>query len=127
MSNRRWVTAHGKTFEVETIETPGVTARKTRKTKQEKEFAIVPLKWAATIAKETEAQRTLVWIVLLYLSFKARSKTFLVSNATMARYGISHDTKTRALKDLEAIGRVVVRQRKGSAPVVTLIGFPDPR
>jgi hypothetical protein len=127
MSNRHWVTAHGKTFAVRTLETPSMAAHAARKAKRGEEFAIVPLKWAAGIARDTNTHHAWVWIVLLYLSWQAKSPTFPVSNAIFIRYGISHDTKTRALKELEAIGRIVVQQRPGCAPIVTLVGFPEPR
>jgi hypothetical protein len=84
MINPRWVMAHGKMIEIETLETPTMVARKSRKAKQGEEFAIVPLKWAAAIAKDTNTQRGLVWIVLLYMSWKAKSKTFPVSNVALA-------------------------------------------
>jgi hypothetical protein len=127
MINPRWVMTHGKMIEIETLETPTMVARKSRKAKQGEEFAIVPLKWAAAIAKDTNTQRGLVWIVLLYMSWKAKSKTFPVSNVALARYGNSYDTKLRTLKDLEAAGRITIQQRNGCAPIVTLIGFPDPK
>jgi hypothetical protein len=127
VSNRRSVTAHGKLIEVEDLDTPTMIAPATKKAKRQEEFAIVPLQWAAGIAKDTETQRALVWIVLLYLSWKAKNKTFPVSNVIVAPYGIGQDTKLRALADLEAVGRITVQQNPGCAPLVTLIGFPNPR
>jgi hypothetical protein len=127
MINPRRVMAHGKLIEIETLETPTMRARGARKTNRKEEFAIVPLQWAAGIAKETNTQRSLVWIVLLYLSFKAKSRTFPVSNIVCSRYGISRYIKLRTLEILAAAGRITIEQRNGCSPVVTLVGFPDPK
>jgi hypothetical protein len=126
MIDPRYVTAHGKRFLVETLETPRMAARRARKPKRGEEFAIVPLQWAAGIAKDTNTKRSLVWIALLYLSWKEQSKTFPVSNVALAQFGISRYIKLRTLERLAAIGRITVQQRNGCAPLVTLIGFPDP-
>jgi hypothetical protein len=126
MSNRRWIRAHGKMIVVETLDMPGTAASGARKAKREEDFAIVPLQWAAGVAKDTNTQRALVWITLLYLSWKAKSQTFPVSNVALARYGISKYIKLRTLETLAAAGRITVEQRDGCAPVVTLVGFPRP-
>jgi hypothetical protein len=128
MIDPRWVTAHGKLIEIETLETPGTALRRARKAKRdEEEFAIVPLQWAAGIAKDTNTKRALIWIVLLYLSWKAKNRTFPVSNVTLTRYGIAKDTKLRVLKNLAAVGRITIEWKEGCAPIVTLIGFPNPK
>jgi hypothetical protein len=124
MSNPRWSVVHGKKIEIETVDTPSPAARAARKAKRQEPFAIVPLPWAAAIARETNSRRALVWIVLLYMSFKADSKTFPVSNAALARYGIGRYTKRRIFDKLEATGRMTIRQKTGCAPIVTLVGFP---
>ena len=128
MIDPRWITAHGKRILVETLEMPDMAVRRTKKTKRkEEEFAIVPLQWAAGIAKDTNTQRALVWIALLYLSWKAKGRTFPVSNVALTRYGIAKDTKLRALKNLAAVGRIAIEWKDGCAPLVTLVGFPDPK
>jgi hypothetical protein len=93
MIDPRWVTAHGKQILVETLETPNMQARKVKKTRQQEDFALVPLDWAAETAKCTETASALVWIMLLYMAWKTKSITFTLTNATLGRYGVRQVAK----------------------------------
>jgi hypothetical protein len=103
MSNPRWVTAHGKRFLVETLETPGMQVREARRVKGRKEaFVMLPLQWAADAAKATRTPGAMVWILLLHMAWKAKSQTFPLSNTLLVRYGVARETKRRVLVRLEA-------------------------
>ena len=45
----------------------------------------------------------------------------LMSNAALAKYGVSPDGKLRALKQLEAAGLIMVVWRERKSPLVTLL------
>ena len=47
--------------------------------------------------------------------------TVSLSNAALARYGVSRETKRRALAKLEAAGLIKVERRPGRATIVTLL------
>jgi hypothetical protein len=123
MINPRWVTAHGERILIETLETPSTQARNAKKSKQQEEFVMVPLQWAAAAAKDTNTRGAMVWIFLLYMAWKTKSPTFPLSNVALVKYGISRYIKLRILAELEAAGRITVQRQNGRATVVTLVGF----
>jgi hypothetical protein len=121
MINPRYVTAYGKRILIETLETPHL--QKSEANRKEK-FTKVPLQWAAEIAKCTGTRRAMVWILLLYMVWRNRSTTFPLSNAILARYGVSREMKRRTLEKLEAAGRIKVERRYKQSPIVTLLLVP---
>jgi hypothetical protein len=95
----------------------GTAARR----KKAEPFVKVPLWWAAAAAKATRSPATVVCIVLLRASWKARSSTFALSNVRLAKLGVSRKTKHRVLRDLEQAGLISVQRKERKAPVVTLV------
>jgi hypothetical protein len=124
MSNPRIVMSHGKPIVVETLETPGMQAQKAKKAKQQEAFALVPLEWAAATAKYTGTRSALVWVMLVYMAWEAKSMTFPMGNVMLARYGVDRRMKYRILDLLAAAGRVKVERRYKRSPVVTLLAAP---
>ena len=120
MSNRRWVMAHGKRFEVETLETPSIAARKSK----QKDFTLLSLQWAADTAKAAKTPGAMVWILMNHMAWKTKNTTFPLSNMLLARYGVDRFTKYRVLANLEKAGRIMVQHRNKQAPVVTLLVTP---
>lgn len=84
-------------------------------------FAILPLELAAKAAVATGCERLLVWIWLVHQARKSRSTTVVISNETLARYGISRKMKALALRELEQTGLISVQRHVGRAPSVTLL------
>jgi hypothetical protein len=84
-------------------------------------FALVPLWWAEQASQATRTPRAMVWIWLLHLSWAAHSKTFRLPNERLQLRGVSHDTKGRALRDLEKAGLIQVTREVGKSPTVTLL------
>jgi hypothetical protein len=124
MINPRYVTRHGKTILVETLETPGMRAPKAKKVKQQEAFAKVPLEWAAETAKCTETSSALVWILMLYMAWELKSLTFPLSNVMLAKYKVSRKMKYHVLTLLEDAGRIRVERNGKRSPVVTLLVAP---
>jgi hypothetical protein len=55
--------------------------------------------------------------------YKAGGKHFKLSNYALDELGISHDSKTRALKKLEALGIIRIKRGPGNgSPMITLTG-----
>ena len=108
-----YVIRHDRRIEVETLET-GVKSRRVEP------FVRVPLTWAEKAAKATKTKKALVWIDLLYLSWKTKSTAFSVSNQRRLD-GVTRYTKYRALRELEAEGLITVTRHGKKAPLVTLI------
>jgi hypothetical protein len=62
-----------------------------------------------------------VAIWLLYRAWKTKSNTVTVSSGRLEAHGIDRWVKRRALRKLETAGLIAVKQRRGRAPVVTLL------
>jgi hypothetical protein len=63
----------------------------------------------------------MVWLWLLHLSWKEHSQTFKLPNERLVLRGVSHDTKRRALRNLETAGLIRVSRERGKSPTVTLL------
>jgi hypothetical protein len=111
-----YVIRHGRRIELETHDT-GVVP-KTRRQKVDP-FAKVPLRWATAAAKATRTPKALVWVLLLHEVWKTKGAPFPLSNERLSRYGVTRETKRRALAEMEAAGLITVERRRGRAPVVT--------
>ena len=84
-------------------------------------FVQVPLWWAEQAAQATRTPKAMVWVWLLHLAWTSRSKTFRLPSERLRVRGVSHDTKGRALRDLEEAGLIQVVREVGKSPTVTLL------
>lgn len=84
-------------------------------------FVKVPLWWATEAAKATRTPVMIVLVELLYRSWKAKSLTFPLPNGRLGEKGVSREVKRRVLRDLEAVGLIMVERRHGKTPLVTLV------
>ena len=92
----------------------------TRVKKRRKYFAMLPMQWYEKLAKPVPACRCtcLVAWYLLYLNWKNEGKPFKLANGMLAYDGIGHDSKLRALRDLEQRGLVTVEWQDRKSPIV---------
>jgi hypothetical protein len=81
----------------------------------------VPLWWAIEAVKATNTPKAMVWVRLLYVSWRYKNRTFRLPNSWLKTEGIGRTTKYRALRELEAAGLVRVERQNGKSPTVTLI------
>jgi hypothetical protein len=95
----------------ETVDLPN---RPERKTKQK--FTLLQLQWAADTAKAAGTPDAMVWILLHYMAWKAKSTTFPLSNMLLAKYGVTRYTKYRILATLEKAGLKTQRRNKQALP-----------
>jgi hypothetical protein len=107
------VYAHGKWIEVETLDTGATAAnpRAKRRDKLPEAYALLPLTWAAEMAKVSKAPHVMVWIVLAHLVRATSNTTVNLTNEIMARYGVDRWMKYRGLARLEKAGSVRVNRR----------------
>jgi hypothetical protein len=91
------------------------------KRKKVEPFVRAPLWWIRAAAKHTRSPTTVVLVELLYRSWKARSSTFPLPTAELAKWGASKEIKRRVLRDLERGGLLTVERRPSKNPIVTLL------
>jgi hypothetical protein len=116
------VTAHGKSLVVYDVITKPVVS-KSQKALQEG-FAMIPLTWAARVAKAVSDPSYLVLAVLTYLLWKTQKPVVILSNECLRPFGINRYAKYRALARLEKAGVIHVEHQPRRAPVVTLLMRP---
>jgi hypothetical protein len=63
----------------------------------------------------------LVALHVLHLHWKNYGKPFKLANGMLTYDGISHDTKLRALKELEQRGLVTVEWQERKSPIVHVL------
>jgi len=115
----RFVTRDGKRIEVETLVFEAQPSKARRR--EADLFSKMPLQWSNAAARAIGSHQCFVLIWLLHLAWKSKSATFSLSNTALARYGVSRETKRRALAKLEAAGLLTAERRPGRATIVTLL------
>jgi hypothetical protein len=63
----------------------------------------------------------MVWILLMYEAWRAKGKSFTLSNIKLARYGINREMKRQALAELEAAGLITVTQQGRQSPSIKMV------
>jgi len=119
---KRYATAHGRRFEIGTLDTTPHQKRQT--TKQQEAYARIPLQWSAEMAQRINSPRTAILILLAYLAWDSRNTTFQVSNDMLRRYGIDRWAKYRAFAVFERAGVIKIGRRGKQSLTVTLLKPP---
>jgi hypothetical protein len=84
-------------------------------------FIGCPVRWLQQVSSVVQSKDQLIVALLLYRHHALyRGKTFAFSNTEIANFGISHQTKYRALGYLEAAGLIRVEKVNGRASLVAL-------
>ena len=88
--------------------------------KRREQFVMVPMRWYEKLANPIPSCRCtcLVALHVLHLHWKGDGKPIKLANGMLEYDGISHDSKTRALKELEQRGLVTVEWREKKSPIV---------
>jgi hypothetical protein len=120
----RWATAHGRRFEVETLD---IDAAPTPKFKRRKHgpFTKVPTAWEEVLGKAHASGSTYaVAIVLLYEAWKLKSNgqppVVKLTSTMLKRSDVGPDGKGAALLKLTELRLVSVEQSPGCNPLVTV-------
>jgi hypothetical protein len=91
------------------------------KSKKDKPFAIVELDAAARAFAAMNCPKAMVYVWLVHEVRKTGNRTVPVPNGMLAKYGVTRETKRRALKELEADGLMAIKRRPLKTPCVTLL------
>jgi len=88
--------------------------------KRREQFVKLPMWWYEKLANPIPESRCtcLVAIYLLHLNWKGGGKPFKLANGMLKYDGVSHDTKLRALKDLERRGLISVEWQERKSPII---------
>jgi hypothetical protein len=113
--------SHGKHIEVVEI----VPSKRKRGPRINKDgFALVPLEWAAEVAKAAPKIPVMLLVLLAYSAWREKGPTFALTSDLTRQYGVSRWAKARALAKLEAAGKIKVERPQNQAPIITLIDSP---
>jgi hypothetical protein len=91
----------------------------TKLKKQDKHFVKLPMTWVRQL-KGASGQTWMVAVHVLYLDFKEKGKPIKLANGMLKIDGVSPQSKTRALRDLERRGLIAVEYRPRKSPIVRL-------
>jgi len=117
VSNRRMVTRHGKTFEVETLDfEPSSPKRRRAPTGQR--FAMLTEE-RLKLLKHASRAAVVIYCYLLMVNWKDLRQPVKLTNKALAEIGVSPDAKLRALPQLKRAGLVKVKSAAGQALLVT--------
>jgi hypothetical protein len=108
--------------DIPSIEVPGVGAariRAQRAKKRKQRFVMVPLVWVDRLMNAKLAATCKVALHILHTSWKRKSSSFPLSNRGLP--GVDRKAKSRALKELELLGLVVIERRSQRSPIVTVL------
>src|SRR5262249_57719397 len=94
----RFVARHGKRIEVEALPFEAQPSKARRR--EADLFSKMLLQWSNAAARAIGSRQCFVLIWLRHLAWKRKSTTFGLSNTALARYGVSRETKRRALAKL---------------------------
>ncbi len=84
-------------------------------------FVKVPLWWFEQATQATRSPQAFVCVWLLHLSWQAKSATFPIPNARLAKRGVDRQAKRRALANLERVGLISIERPPRKSPIVTLL------
>lgn len=122
-TKKRTVTAHGRTFEAETLDTGAAPARKPRGARRR--FTQVPQLWEETLGKAHVSGSTYaVALVLIFeatmLKFYGREPIVTLTDARLRSVGVGSRGKKNAVLKLSALKLVDFTQLPGRNPIVTV-------
>jgi hypothetical protein len=95
-------------------------------TRQEKgkKFVVIPLDEAAKFARSAGTPGAMVWLLLFYVAWKEKSKTFPLSSELLARYDVNRWAKWRILTRLEKAGKIKIARSGHKSAIVTILSQP---
>jgi len=68
--------------------------------------------------------KAMVWLWLVQQARKTGKLAVPVPNGALAKLGVSPDVKSRALRQLEAVGLITLGRRPRKTPIATLLKLP---
>jgi hypothetical protein len=122
---RRWANAHGRRFEVETLDSVVTPAPAPKRKRKHGPFTKVPTAWEEELGKAHVSGGTYaVAIVLLYeawwLVSRGQPPVVKLTTTMLKRVRVGRDGKGAALLKLAELRLVSVEQSPGRNPLVTV-------
>jgi hypothetical protein len=113
----RTATAHGRTFEVEELDT-GIAPRAKR---FKKRFTKFPGVWEEVLSKARASSST-IWVAhtLLYEVWRTGKTTVTLTSTMLRRVHVGRDGKREALRKLAELHLITAKLVNGRNPVVTV-------
>jgi hypothetical protein len=102
----------------EDAERLGAVPRKIQK--RRRQFAILPMTWWEKLEGASGQTCRVAWY-LLYENWKNKGKPIKLANEMLERSGISHDAKSKALRELARRGLIAMDGRRCKSPMVTVL------
>jgi hypothetical protein len=87
-------------------------------------FVSVALDDAAEFAKAAGTPSAMIWLMLFYMAWFTKKRTFELSNQALTVYGVTRWTKDRALARLVRKGKIEIVQRDHQSVTVRLRAKP---
>jgi hypothetical protein len=119
----RKVFSHGKWIEVETVETPGVQADRTKPPGSR--FTKFPKLWRQQLRK-VEARGTTYEVAMVILDKSRWVEWVTLPNTELERQGVNRHAKHDAIKELEAAELIIVDRRNRKSPRVKALYLGAP-
>jgi len=91
----------------------------------QRKFIRVPWSWVDRLKTTKRAVVYRLALLLLYNNWKSAGQPIRLSNVMLAEDGVTKRSKSRALRELEALGLIRVERFPRRAPVVTLLIPPE--
>ena len=104
---------------------PELTPRLTKRSRAEYRFIRIPALWREKLASDSHASTLKLALHLLVRDWENHDAPIRLSNGRLAKAGVSHDQKWRALAELESLGLVFVERRARKSPIVALVKSGD--
>jgi hypothetical protein len=84
-------------------------------------YVKVSLERAAKSFTAVNCQKAMVYLWLVHQAAKTGTRTVSVPSETLAKYGVTRETKRRALRQLEHGGLISLEQQPRKTPIATLL------
>lgn len=88
--------------------------------RRRRQFAMLPMTWWEKLEGASGQTCRVAWY-LLYQNWKNEGEPIKLANEMLARGGISHDAKSKALRELERRGLIAIDRRSRKSPLVTVL------
>jgi hypothetical protein len=123
MSNRRWVTAHGKRIEIEDLDLRSTSRRRKRPKDPTEHFFGCPIWWLKLVRPLIHSKDQLIVAVYLYRRYVVCgcNKDFDVPNTELATFGVGRQTKYDTIAILEAAAIIAVKRHGKRTPTITIL------
>jgi hypothetical protein len=111
--------AHGRRIAYQYLD-PGKPPKQRRRHRLKKTWAKIPYERGILLAKDLRNPAWAVLLVLYHLCFFEKNNQVKLTNDLLGQFGISEESKSCGLRQLEREGVVTVKRRRGASPLVTL-------